>query len=65
MRAPLPEAHTYAAKVTEGLTRKMARIAFAILRSKEVSREITAACNELQRECWRRQQKGLGELAFR
>jgi hypothetical protein len=51
MRAPFPEAHTYAAKVTEGLTRKMARIAFAILRSKAVYRKITAACNEMQQEC--------------
>jgi hypothetical protein len=57
MRAPFPEAHTYAAKVTEGLSRKMARIAFAILRSKAVYREITAACNEMQQERWCRRQK--------
>jgi hypothetical protein len=57
MRAPLPEAHTYAAKVTEGLTRKMVRIAFVILRSKAVYRKITAACNEMQQECWYRRQK--------
>jgi hypothetical protein len=35
----------------------MARIAFAILRSKAVYREIAAACNEMQQESWRRRQE--------